>query len=247
MVDEKTYTHESQLPVLPPHKCGKRNKICRRCLYRFVAGDKALICPECGADRRCRSDKVKGYKTCRMHGGTGGRPPTRVYTVVKHLKRAYNIALEQAAQVRTLAEELAALRARNDQLFQRLDRIEEKAAVAMVRKGLDMAQAGSMSGNTNKIARGVSLAIQGVAQLEVENETWYELRLNSTLIIKIEDTMQKWDMDNQQMISAQNVFEIIVRFYGRLLKYVRDSTDRRNLSLEIRQLLPPDHDLYISS
>ena len=247
MVDEITYTDESQLPDLPPEKCGKRNKKCRRCLYRFVAGDKALICPECGADRRCRSDKVKGYKTCRMHGGTGGRPPTRVYTVVKNLEKAYNIALEQVGQLRTLAEELAALRARNDQLFKRLDRIEEKAAVAMVRKGLDMAQSGSIFGNTNKVARGISMAIQGIAQLEIENETWIEFRLNAALIVKMEDTLQKWDIDNQQMISAQNVYEIIVRFYGLLLKYVRDDTDRRNLSLEIRQLCPPDHDLYIGS
>jgi len=182
-----------------------------------------------------------------MHGGTGGRPPKRVYTVVKKLEKAYNIALEQAGHIRTLAEELAALRGRNDQLFRRLNRIEERAAVAMVRKGLEKAQGGALFGDMSRVSKGISLAIEGITQLEIENETWFELRLNTELIRKMEDTMQKWDIDNQQMISAQNVFEIIVRFYGLLLKYVRDPTDRRNISFEIRQLCPPDHDLYIGS
>lgn len=235
--EEPKYSSEKELPELEPWRCGRRTKKCRSCGYRYEAGDKALICPKCGADRRCRNKKVETWDVCRMHGAKGGRPPGRNYRIAQNLQAAYNQVLASPDLINN-AEEIAALWSRNDQIMHRLDKAETRMAMQQIRTGLDTAQGAMMFGDIKKTSRGLSMALEGLKIMEVEREIWWEFRLNADLLNKMRNFQQKWDMDNKQMLSAQQVVEVITLMLNMIYKYIPDKTDRRNFALELRQYLP---------
>lgn len=50
-------------------KCRGLRTTCRECRIRFDKEYRDETCPECGADRKCNKDSVKGYDYCETHGG----------------------------------------------------------------------------------------------------------------------------------------------------------------------------------
>jgi len=232
---------ESELPPLPEGKCGRRNKRCRDCGYRFEAGDKTWTCPMCGGDRRCRSPKYKKFDTCRMHGGGGGRPPSQKYTIGRNIQAAYNRILA-SPELLNVSQEIASVDARIDQLHRMLADANG-AAFDMIEQGLKEARNGLMFGNQGKLSRGISMALDGVTQFQTEKEIWRLIRENTLLSLKLKDSQRKWNLEAHQMLSVQQIIEVIALFQQLVFRYLTNPIDRKNFILDIEKYLPRKDDV----
>lgn len=232
---------ESKLQPLPEGKCGRRNKKCRDCGYRFEKGDKNLICPMCGADRRCLAPKYKTFVTCRMHGGGGGKPPSQKYTIGRNIQAAYNRILA-SPELLNVSQEIASVDARIDQLHKMLDEANG-AAFDLIEQGLREARNGLMFGNQGKMSRGIAMALDGVTQFQTEKEIWHLIRTNTFLSLKLKDSQRKWNLEAQQMLSVQQIIEVIALFQQLVFRYLTNPIDRKNFILDIEKYLPRSDDV----
>lgn len=112
-------------------RCHARLKTCRKCKYRFEAGDKSWECPECGESRQCRNPARLPYHVCKVHGaGTktapGGRPSKHgKYAVPAQIAKAYR-DVSTSPELLSLSFNIAVSEGRTQDLFDAIHKHSEE-------------------------------------------------------------------------------------------------------------------------
>lgn len=235
------------LPAIPDTLCGHRNKNCTHqaggCGHKYKKGDKSWVCPECGQDRRCNSPKVKDATACRMHGGSPNRKmdPARRYAAPLAILDIYNERLADP-DLLNMAQEIAAIQARNFQLFEMIDANDPSLALQQLLEGLRMIDLGLTQTNFFKIRDGYQLCMESLDPIVLQAQGWIELRNNFDLQTKMTDKQRDWLMQDRDMMPAAHVIETIIYVFREASKYIRDKNDKRQFGNSIKMIIPPSDD-----
>lgn len=237
------------LPPIPAGKCGKRNKTCSvhgdGCGYRFKAGDKHWVCPKCGADRRCWSNRIKDGKTCRMHGAKGGTAnggggqPGREYAILENLHPNYN-AILRSEKLLENSQHIAALDSLALTLIEEMKKYDYGAALDDLQKSYSMISAAHQYGNTSRIRAGLDMFLEAMAPLRSSYETrqeYYEIVMVRDRLI---NSQFKRMMENKQMVPWVQVMEFANLFVRIMFKHVRDQPTKTAIMNDIRPYFRPD-------
>lgn len=228
-----------KLPKRSKQKCPARNKNCSKhrggCGFRFMAGDPCWVCPECGLDRRCGTDKVKKKKTCRMHGANGGRPPGRQakYIVSKGIEQAFN-RIMASPDILDLSEEIAMIGARNDELNRLLDEADISHSFAEIEKNIGKLRSSVFIGDHKKMIDLAEKFLTDIEPLKSHKQIWDEIRENNKILTTMMDRMHKWQLEADLMIAAADVVEWLAHIARKFIKYLPNAQDRKRFSDEIR-------------
>lgn len=221
-----------KLPKLPKGKCGKRNKGCSiirgGCGYRFKAGDKTWVCPKCGLDRRCRSNRVTKTRACRMHGAggdNGGRPPKQAYAILSNLGPNYNEIL-RSKDLLDNSNQIAALDVIVNKLVEEMHQYDAGAAVDDMMKAYTMIANAQRYGNTSRIRAGLDMLLEAMAPLRTSQQVRDEIYTNYTLRNRMVDNQRKWALENKQMVPWIQVVEIVGVFQQLMFQYLPSGSDR---------------------
>jgi len=221
-----------QMPPLPEGKCGKRNKSCSihggGCGHRFKKGDKSWLCPNCAADRRCWSNRVKSSKSCRMHGAggsNGGRPPSQEYAIIQNLYPQYNQILS-SPELLNNTQDIAALRAIGLDLFEKMEKYDTGASMDDLQKAIATIGGAIHYGNTGRLRAGVDLALSAIAPVAAAEKTRKEYYDILNLVNRMRDSQRKWALENKEMVPFIQVLELLDIFSQQMFKYLPDASHR---------------------
>lgn len=222
----------NRLPPIPDWMCGRRVKTCSLtrggCGRRYKKGEKTWVCPECGADRRCRNKKVEGSSVCRMHGkNSRGTPKTGRYLPPSVYLANYNKVMGDSKLIR-LSEEISMLISYNQQLWDSLEEKDVITASKMIEEGLDLISDGLASGNSFKARKGLQKAKNAYDTIFMQFITWQEIKSNLRLLKDMMDSQHKWMIDEEAMIPRQHVLEALVWFNRVALRFIRTPQDKRS-------------------
>jgi hypothetical protein len=232
-----------------PHRCSARTKVCRKCGYRFVKGDKSLKCPECQFDRRCRNRPAAPFTVCRMHGALGGAAKANLgkFFVASQIAKAYNRVLNHP-QLLSLGQEMALLTARTDDLMAMLEAHDARAAAAELPTVLAMFEVlyldmrkepdASVALHLKHYRHILNLLTEVIDPIRIEHSLWHEVRENVEAVRRISDTERRWLQSNDQLIPAGQVVEVILTMQRITLKYIRLPQDRLSFANDMRALIP---------
>lgn len=234
-----------KLPKLSVTKCSRRTKTCspRRdgCSYRYKKGDKTWVCPKCGLDRRCMTDKTKATKTCRMHGGSGGRPHEPKYVISNAIKTAFNRIIA-SPELLSLKDEIAMMGARTDQLHHNLDEFAISHSWQDMTKSIDTAQKALIYGDQKTALKSVAFLAQAIEPLRAQYRIWEEIRENNKILTAMMDKQHRWNLDNEMMMSVEDVISFLARMTMLTIKYIPAPQDRKAFMREVRQYAPDSGD-----
>lgn len=225
-------------------QCESRLKTCRNCTYRFKKGDTSWYCKECGESRRCENDAVKGSNVCNVHGAKGGRPPGLKFKVAEQLAAATAAALANP-KLLSLHQEIALMMAMQDQLMERLEKVDVSAAGKQINNAADMIDTGMRTGDMGLQAEGMVRLRQAMQPLNVERSVYYQLIDNMETTRKLVDTERKWSTANKQMMEVSMVLDLIILIQRIMFKYIPSHRDRAVCAREILGYLPSRADITI--
>jgi len=243
-------TPEQQLKALPPIPeayCGHRNKNCTHqaggCGYRYKKGDKSWVCPECGQDRRCNSQKVKDSTACRMHGGSPNRrrDPVARYAAPLSILEVYNERLADP-DLLNVAQEIAAVQARTQQIFTMIDDNDPSLALQNLITGMKVIDVGLARTDFYKIRAGFQMCSEALDPIILQARGWIELRENFDLQTKMTDKQREWLLQDREVWPVSYALEIFIQFFREANKYIRDRADKRHFSDAIKMIVPPSDD-----
>lgn len=230
----KTKLKKGRYKPVNAKRCTARNKNCRDCGFRYPAGSKKVKCPKCGEERRCGNKKITGRATCRMHGSKGGSKPGRKYTIAKNIEDAYNRVLGSPEAI-DLSQEIAIAGARVSQLNTLLDEGTESANYLAIREAHATIQRAAMTSNLSLIARGISELDIALAPIEAQSRLWHELNEQLEMVRRLQATNHKWLKDSDQMVTMNEVVEILADFTRMVFKYIQSPQDRAEFAQECRE------------
>lgn len=212
-------------------RCKANNRNCRACDHVYVKGSKLDRCPECGEMRRCENAKKKNRPTCRMHGSSGGRPPSQKYRVAKSIENAYNRIL-QSPEIFTLAQEVAIVGSRVSQLNDYMDTYAEAANYEAIRIAHSKIQNGVLGQRFTKINEGLQELDKALVPIEAQSKLWLELNDQIEMSRRLVATQHRWMKDSDQTVSMTEVVEIIADFTTMVFKYIKTPQDRQAFTNE---------------
>jgi len=232
-----------------PNRCSARTKVCRKCGYRYVKGDKTLKCPECDFNRQCRNKPILGFPVCRMHGALGGAATAGAskFFVASQIAKAYNRVLNHP-QLLSLGQEMALLTARTDDLMVMLESHDARAAAAELPTILAMLETLYIDMRVDQerpllawlkdYRHILNLLTEVLDPIRIEHALWHEVRENVEGVRRISDTERRWLQSNDQLIPAGQVVEVILTMQRITLKYIRLPQDRLSFANDMRALIP---------
>lgn len=230
----KTKLKKGRYKPSDAQRCNAKNKNCRDCGFRYPKGSQKLKCPECGEERRCGNKKIKGRPTCRMHGSKGGPKPGRKYTIAKNIEAAYNRVLNSPEAI-DLSQEIAIAGARVSQLNNLLDEGWDAANYSAIRKAHEIIQRAAMTSNLSLVARGISELDIALAPIEAQSKLWHEINEQLEMVRRLQATRHKWLKDSDQMVTMNEVVEILADFTRMVFKYIKSPQDRADFAQECRE------------
>lgn len=217
----------------PP--CGRRNKNCRKCKYRYPKGSKATKCPKCGETRFCQSAKVHGLDTCRMHGDSKKHHPEPKFLLGPNLTERVNRILAHP-ELFELANEIAANEARTEQLLQLADKFSYANWGERIDKAVQNAHRAASFGERGAVLLALE-AIEEARKEELSNLlTWAEIRETwklHALLVRDRHTMM---IEKEQMVSMTQLLEVIVSIQRIIFKVIRNPEDRKYVGQEMKRL-----------
>ena len=224
------------LPSMPKGKCGKRNKSCSihggGCGFRFKKGDKHWICPKCGADRRCWSNRISGGKTCRMHGAKGGRPLSKQHMILEKIQ-GFNAILD-SPDLLTNTQEIAAVKALGLQQIEEMLQADRGALLDDANRAAAMIAGSIRTGNMHRLKAGADMLLEALAPLQNARSLRFEyyetIKLQNILI----NNQLKWAMENRQLVPWVQVVEFMSIFQRFMFKYLPNVNDRSSFLKDIR-------------
>lgn len=215
--------------------CGRKNKNCRKCKYRYPKGSKATKCPECNETRFCQSAKVHGLDTCRMHGDHKKAHPEPKFLLGPNLSKRVNRILAHP-ELYELANEIAANEARTEQLLQLADKFSYANWGEKIDRAVQEAHKAASFGERGAVLDALK-AIEEARKEELSNLlTWAEIRETwklHALLVRDRHTMM---LEKEQMVSITQLLEVIVSVQRIIFKVIRSPEDRRYVGQEIRRL-----------
>ncbi len=229
----KTKLKKGRYKPSDAQRCNAKNKNCRDCGFRYPKGSQKLECPSCGEERRCGNKKIKTRTTCRMHGSKGGGTPGRKYTIAKNIEAAYNRVLGSPEAI-DLSQEIAIAGARVSQLNALLDEGTEAANYLAIREAHATIQRAAMSSNLSMIAKGIAELDIALAPIEAQSRLWHELNEQLEMVRRLQATNHKWLKDSDQMVTMNEVVEILSDFTRMVFKYIKSPQDRADFAQECR-------------
>ena len=234
----------SGLSSMSKSKCGKRNKSCSvhggGCGYRFKKGDKHWICPECGADRRCWGNHVKGGSACRMHGAKGGRKPSKEKAILANIK-GFNDILNSPNLLDNVTE-IAAVKAISLQLIEEMTEHDQGALLDDANRAAAMIAGGLHKGYQPRIQAGVDMLLEALAPLSNARDLRHEYYETTKIHNLLVNNQLKWMMENRQMVPWVQVIEFMSIFQRFMFRYLPSSTDRANFLKDMRPYFTPSED-----
>jgi len=224
------------LPPLPAGKCGVRTRSCSvpagGCGYRYKAGDKRWVCPECGLDRRCWSARVTDGKTCRMHGSGGkkngkapGHPPGLKYQAFSRLNQRYNEILRRPELLEG-KEEIAALEIRLEIVSQEITQYTERCVWTDVENAAEMINSAIQFGNNSRARAGLAMMLEAIAPYRAVKDGWSEFKDTAMLKAKLTDYQRRWDLESGNMFSAVEVMEMVNVFQTLMFRFIPEAAMR---------------------
>lgn len=217
----------------PP--CGRKNKNCRKCHYRYPKGSKATECPNCKETRFCQSAKVHGLDTCRMHGDNKKLHPEPKLLLGPNLTERVNRILNHP-ELYELANEIAANESRMEQLLQVADKFSYANWGEKIDWAVKNAHQAANFGKRDAVLEALE-AIEEARKEELSNlYTWAEIRETiklHSLLVRDRHTIL---METQQMVSVTQLLEVIVSVQRIIFKVIRNPEDRKYVGQEIRRL-----------
>jgi len=224
------------LPPLPAGKCGVRTRSCSihagGCGYRYKAGDKHWVCPECGSDRRCRGDRIADSKTCRMHGSGGkkngkapGHPPGLKYQAFSGLNEHYNEILRRPELLEN-KQEIAALEVRLETVSEEITQYTERCVWADVENAAEMINSAIQFGSDSRARAGLAMMLEAIAPYRAVREGWNEFKDTAMLKAKLIDYQRRWDLESGDMFSAVEVMELINIFQHLMFRFIPVPSER---------------------
>lgn len=232
------------LDVWPDIYCQRRNRVCQSrsggCGYRFSGGDRNLVCPKCGQDRRCVNQKLKDRTTCRMHGGAKGAgraPSSAKYLAPRVILDDYNKVLTDP-QLLTMSHEIGMLTAYTQQVMDLLD--EQNAVVANreLRNAVKKIDKGSYDLNMPLIREGLREIYGALDPLTIQVLAWTEIKDNWKLQVTLAKAQNEWLKEKEEFMPRKHVLEVLIWMNRIGLKYIRDPADRQRYGEEVLSLLP---------
>ena len=228
----KTKLTKGRYKPVNAKRCTAKNKNCRDCGFRYPAGSKKAKCPKCGEERRCGNKKIKGRATCRMHGSKGGSKPGRKYTIAKNIEDAYNRVLGSPEAI-NLSQEIGIAGARVSQLNALLDEGTEAANYLAIREAHATIQRAAISSNLSMINKGIAELDIALAPIEAQSKLWIEINEQLEMVRRLQATNHKWLKDSDQMVTMNEVVEILSDFTRMVFKYLSPK-DRSKFAKECR-------------
>ncbi len=209
----------------PQPPCGRRNKSCRKCKYRYKAGDKTWECPKCGTDRHCATPKMNGYETCRMHGGKGTPKKEKIILSTK-LSQTFNRILAEDGLLE-LSFERGMVLSQLEELYQSWAESDTSGVGLEVDKGLAIAQAGLVGQRTGQVQKGLTI-INNARSVEKRKES---LEKRSLELVKVRQLLVTSDhrmrLDSEIQVTGTELVEILSWFQSLMFTLLKDRpTDR---------------------
>ena len=228
------------LPSLPEAKCGKRNKGCSAhgggCGYRFKKGDKHWVCPKCGSDRRCWSNRIKGRPACRMHGGRAGRKPTKGYAIYENLTNFNEILMNPDLLNNRM--QITALEAIAQDLIEEMTEHDQSALLDDAAKAATMISAGLQFGDMVRLRAGTDMLLEALAPLKNARDLRREYYDNVGLSAKLKELEMKRSLAESGMIPAVVVWEYISFNQRMMFQFIPNANDRAAYMRKLRAVVP---------
>lgn len=212
-------------------KCGRRLKQCRKCHYRFRAGDRGWTCPTCQADRHCLQPPEHGIVggACRRHGGLSLKGPSHpAYKdgrFSRYLPTDLASKFDDAANDENLLhlkDELALIRMRQGELAGRLESNEsEKAWAALAERWGDY-QAASHAGDKDAVVAALAAIGKIIRHGAGRDAAWRDLvklALDRAAILKAEAEINQ---KMQYVITPEQAERIFFAMCGAVRDEVTD-------------------------
>lgn len=232
------------MEIWPDVYCQRRNRACQPrsggCGHRFKADDKSWVCPQCGQDRRCVSQKLKDRVTCRMHGGakgSGRAPSSMKYMAPQVILDDYNKVLEDT-DLLTLSHEVGMLTAYSQQLMDLMDEQNAVLANRELRIAVQKIDKGSYDLNMQLIREGLREIYRALDPLTLQVLAWSEIKDNWKLQVTLAKAQNEWLKEKDEMMPRKHVLEVLIWMNRIGLKYIRDPADRQRYGEEVLSLLP---------
>lgn len=204
----------------PQPPCGRRNKSCRECKYRYKAGDKTWECPKCGVDRHCATPKMHGYETCRMHGGKGTQKKEKVILTDK-LSATFNRILEED-ELLELSFERGMTLAQLEELLKAWSESDTAGVGQEVDKGLSIAHSGLINRKESQVQKGLNI-INEARSVEKRKES---LERRSLELIKVRQLLVTSDhrmrLDSEIQVTGTELLEVLSFFQSLMFTLLKD-------------------------
>jgi hypothetical protein len=233
---------EAGLPKFPAEWCGARTKSCPHqsggCGYRYKGGDKSLVCPECGYDRRCSNPKGDEPR-CRLHGGSKNRvqSPYSKYRIPMVILEDFSRLLADP-QLLNLSAEIASVSSRTQQIFDMMEDNDPSLAIMNLLRGHDIIEEGLKKTDFFKIRKGFQIATEAMDPTIIQARAWVELRNNFELQTKMVDKQREWIAKEAEAMPREQVLEMFILVVRRAQKYITNKADRAAFRKDMAQLLP---------
>lgn len=214
---------DSKKDLRPP--CGRRNKNCKECKYRYKKGDKSWECPKCGFDRHCGNSKMHGYETCRMHGGKGTRKKEKVILTEK-LSATFNRIVEHD-DLLELSFERGMVLSQLEELAKAWSESDTAGVGEEVDKGLSIAQAGVIARKTGQVQKGLNI-INEARSVERRKENLEKRLLDHVRVRQLLVTSDhKMRLDSEIQVTGTELAEVLAFFQSLMFTLLRERpTDR---------------------
>lgn len=199
---------------------------------RITSGNPELSSDDVWPELQCTQGAEEGTFLCKYHGG-------KSITIQKRsLMEFMPIDLQRKFQVfadnpdlMNRAIEIAALQARNAELFERMEDLEiGEEAYRMVLKGVEIVEQGSTEIGTGIIR-------QALHNVRTEHEIWEEVRTNASVIDKLTRTQIGLEKDYSMMTSLDQVKSIVETLFLSVLRvintYVKEESTKQLMIAEI--------------
>lgn len=232
-------------------RCTGRNQVCRRCDYRYAAGDKSWECPNCKEDRRCKRNPIDGFPVCGRHGAgfpksrgkQGGRPPVhgrRSKILSTRLAHAYKEILGDT-NLLEIMEDIALITTLRDETVQELEDGISPSMWKNAKRLLSEFEDALAGGNKE-------LAIRRKEQLRKMLDSGHNMmKVRSNVIdmtekrIKAVQTERKYRIDNEYMITVEQQLLNINETLQIIKECVKDPATINMIQYKFRLMIDRDN------
>ncbi len=208
--------------------CSQLKYNCKDCGLHLKKGERQKVCPDCGADLRCRLSAVYGAVSCRIHGGgypeTRGTYPGRKLVTGGKSKFKLNrlvanyMGIVEDPELLSLRDPLAIITIRIEELIQKIDAEEAVVRQERVRKAFTDYRYFRKKRNEEKADEAFYKLDQAMEEMYDEYRAWEQMFKAVEVRRKLSESETKRLKEMNQFITQEEAYKFLAKVEAALIE-----------------------------